>query len=144
MAARVEGVAVPAGIEDHDFQRCERRGGVAVPAHLARPLLRVLVRALAREAREDGGVVPPGIGAFLRALQDATTPMADVGPPEPPPASVDPVMATVTQVAEQTGYSPRQLRRLAAAGRIRARRIHTRGWLIDPDSLATYRQGGSC
>lgn len=118
-------------------------GGVAVPAPLARPLLRLLMRALTREVREDGGTLPPGIGAFLRDLQAVDEPpMADVGPPEPPAGSVDPVMATVTQVAEDTGYSPRHLRRLAAAGRIRGRRLHARGWLIDPASLKDYyRQG---
>lgn len=116
--------------------------GVAVPASLTHDVLVTLLRGLNREMRENGGTPRPGMVAFLRDLQAATTPpTADVGPPEPAPANVDPVMATVTQVAEQTGYSPRQLRRLAAAGRIRAQRLHARGWLIDPNSLKTYRQG---
>lgn len=116
---------------------------VPVPAALARPLLRVLMRALTREAREDGGTIPEGIGEFLRALQTATAPpaMADVGPSPNAPASVETVLLTVAQAAEETGYSPRHLRRLAATGRVRARRLHARGWLVDPASLKDYRQG---
>lgn len=109
---------------------------------MERPLLRVLVRALTREAREDGGTIPPGIVEFLRTLQAAARPAADVGPSEAPPASVDPVMVTVAQAAEGTGYSPRHLRRLAAAGRIRARRLHARGWLVDLDDFKRYRRDG--
>lgn len=127
---------------------------VVVPATLARPVLRLLIRALTADVRAHGRrAVPPGIDDLLRDLHHATdpdttggalphtSPMSDVGHPEPAPDNVDHGMGTVAQVAEDTGYSPRQLRRLAAAGRIRARRLHARGWLIDPTSLKDYRQG---
>ncbi|WP_219467746.1 helix-turn-helix domain-containing protein [Nonomuraea rhizosphaerae] len=120
-------------------------GGVTVPAGLERDVLVTLLRGLNREMRENGGTPRPGMTEFLRALQaaDQPAPVADVGPPEHAPATVERVMVTVGQVAEQTGYSPRQLRRLAAAGRIRAQRLHARAWLIDPTSFKTYRQGAS-
>lgn len=129
---------------------CGRAGSVAareiaVPAELAHHVLVSLLRDLNRGMRETGGIPRPGLLAFMRELQAATEqpPMADIGHAETPAGSVDPVMVTVAQVAHDTGYSARHLRRLAAAGRIRAHRLHARGWLIDPTSLTTYRQGAT-
>lgn len=113
---------------------------VSVPPALAGPLLRVLVRALHREAREDGGQVPPGIGDFLGALYAASLTVspdqAANGLAEDAPDKIESVtgMLTVAQLAEDSGWSPRALRRWAAGGRVRAVRAG-RAWLIDPESL---------
>lgn len=109
---------------------------VTVPPALARPLLRFLVRALTREAREDGGALPPGIASFLAdlaALVDAPPAGSADGTTSAPSATVEPVM-TATEVARSMGASPEYVRRLCRSGRLRARRPG-REWLIDPESL---------
>ncbi|RAY13604.1 hypothetical protein DPM19_18165 [Actinomadura craniellae] len=115
---------------------------MVVPAALVGPLLRVLVRALAREAREGGGgVIPPGIAEFLRALHEATDPppVADGGNTEDPPDSIEGMaMVTVAQLAASSGFPSRTLRYWAAAGRVRAVRAGNT-WLIDPESLKHRR-----
>lgn len=112
-------------------------GPVSVPPALAGPLLRVLVRALVREAREDGGQVPAGIADFLRALDAAARrPVADDGHDHEPLDMIGCVTgwASVAQLAEHTGHPPRTLCRWAAGGRVRAVRVG-RTWLIDPESM---------
>ncbi|MBT2207026.1 excisionase family DNA-binding protein [Actinomadura sp. NEAU-AAG7] len=113
---------------------------VTVPPGLERPLLRVLVRALAREVRVDGGIVPPGIAPFLADLaavadqpDEPYQPGAGsaAGTPPEPPAMVE---ISVRTAAEDMGASPEYVRRLCRDGRLRARRVG-RTWLIDPTSL---------
>ena len=45
---------------------------------------------------------------------------------------------TVEQAAQETGYSAVHIRRLAASGKVKARRIGKRVLLIDVDSMAAY------
>lgn len=108
---------------------------VVVPAELAGPLLPFLVRALTREVRENGGLVPEGMPAFLRALQAEEVPVTDDGQIEDLPEKIESVgMVTVAQLAEQSGFPSRSLRRWAAGGRVRAMRVGPI-WLVDPESL---------
>lgn len=110
---------------------------MTVPPALARPLLRVLVRALTREAREDGGTVPPGIAPFLADLAAVADgpPLADSGNGDDAPETIEVAgWSTVAQLAAYSGHPPRTLRHWAAAGRVRAHRVG-RAWLIDPESL---------
>jgi excisionase family DNA binding protein len=128
-------VPLPAPNRPDDAPETTR--AVTVPPGLTGPLLRVLVRALTREVREDGGVVPPGIAVFLRALQAAVDgpPVADDGNAEDRPETIEIAeMATVAELAEHTGHPARTLRHWAATGRVRAYRAG-RVWLIDPGSL---------
>lgn len=112
---------------------------VIVPAELAGPLLPFLVRALAREVRENGALVPEGMLAFLRELRDAEGPVADDGQTDDVPETIESAgMVTVAQLAEQSGFPSRSLRRWAASGRVRAVRVG-RQWLLDPDSLRHLR-----
>jgi excisionase family DNA binding protein len=100
---------------------------------MARPLLRVLVRALAREVREDGGIIPPGIDRFLSDLAAVVDhpPPGGSGPGTgpAPPATVE---VPTTVAAEVIGASPEYVRRLCRTGRLPARRIG-RAWLISLD-----------
>jgi excisionase family DNA binding protein len=101
-----------------------------VPPQLAAPLLRVLVRALAREAREDGGIVPAGIGAFLAVLAaQADRPPAGFGS-ETSSAAAETVVVTVPEMARVMGASEQYVRRLCASGVLPARRPGGT-WLIE-------------
>jgi excisionase family DNA binding protein len=118
-------------------------GGPTVPPlpspSLSGPLLRYLVRHLVRDARDGGGLAHPDLAAYLRALAEADGTVADDGHDDDDSGSLDlPVMATVAQLAERSGYSCRTLRRWAASGRLTARQVG-RVWLIDPDSLTEGR-----
>lgn len=119
----------------------DRAPRVEVPPAMVAPLLRFLVRALAREIRENGGSIPVGMADFLHALQSgAELPVAVDGHPQDCPDMIEGMgrvaYATVAQLAELSGFSPRTLRRWAAAGRVRAMRAG-RTWLIDPESLTS-------
>jgi len=119
----------------------DRRSGpgpVTVPAPLCGPLLRVLVRALAREAREDGGTIPPGIAAFLADLaavvDSPTAPAAATGEAAGSgngtvPGGPAMVEVSAADAAAAMGASREYVRRLARSGRLPARRIG-RTWLI--------------
>ncbi|SFD61803.1 helix-turn-helix domain-containing protein [Streptomyces aidingensis] len=98
--------------------------------------------------RADGGRLSPDAERLLIALHRAaetldgsargTTPAA--------PGTVDtgeeaaPAPLTTGQAADILGCSRRLVRRLAAAGRLRAFRLG-RDWLIDPGTLDDYRFG---
>ncbi len=103
---------------------------VTVPPYLAGPLLRVLVRALAREAREDAGVIPPGIAPFLANLAAADAPTRSTGSvdgtPDAPSGTVE---VSAAEAATAMGASREYVRRLCRTGRLPARRIG-RTWLI--------------
>ncbi|MGW3352570.1 helix-turn-helix domain-containing protein [Nonomuraea rubra] len=88
------------------------------------------MRALAREVREDGGTIPPGIATFLRALHTAIEPpgFADETPAGHPAI----VEITAGEMAGLMGCSPQYVRRLCASGVLRARRAG-RLWLIRTD-----------
>lgn len=132
---------VPAG-QNGDSERAsvtvtDARPAVTVPPQLAAPLLRLLVRALVREAREDGGhgQIPAGLEAFLRSLDAASGVLAARGKDDDVPEKIEGTgMVTVAQLSEYSGFPPRTLRHWAARGRVRAVRAG-RTWLIDPESL---------
>ncbi|MFC5748907.1 helix-turn-helix domain-containing protein [Actinomadura rugatobispora] len=110
---------------------------VVVPPGLAGPLLRVLVRALAREVREDGGMIPPGLAPFLSELAAVADrpPVADNGNRGEAAEMIDGAgWVTVAQLAADSGHPARTLRHWASTGRLQARRV-ARTWLIDPESL---------
>lgn len=110
----------------------EIRGRVEVPADLAGPLLRLLVRALRREVREDGGVIPTGIEVFLADLAaavDGTPPPAGSANGTCPGAGAT-VEVPVLVMAGVMGASPGYVRRLCRVGRLRARRVGGR-WLVE-------------
>lgn len=114
-------------------------GSVMVPADLAGEVLRALVRDVTGRVRADGGQPSASCHALLSALYEAARrplrPVADDGNDDAGPATLDVAgMATVAQLAEASGHSPRTLRHWAAAGRVRAQQVG-RTWLIDPQSL---------
>ena len=122
-------------------QRPDDRPSVVVPPDLAGGLLWLLVRALKREVRDDGGIIPPGLEPFLRDLHEAAeaAPVADDGNVEQTPGTIDVMaMVTVAQLSATSGHPHRTLRHWAATGRIRAHRAG-RTWLIDPDSLTSRK-----
>ncbi|MGI5325520.1 helix-turn-helix domain-containing protein [Actinomadura nitritigenes] len=101
-----------------------------VPVSLCGPLLRVLMRALTREAREDGGTIPPGITGFLSdlaAATDRTPPGSAAGTDPGVPGTVE---VSAAEMAEAMGASREYVRRLCRDGRLPARRIG-RTWLIE-------------
>jgi len=109
---------------------------------MARPLLRVLVRALAREVREDGGFIPPGIDRFLSdlaAVVDHPPPSGSGLGTGPAPSATVEVPTTVA--AEVIGASPEYVRRLCRMGRLPARRIG-RAWLISLDRRTLDHHAG--
>jgi hypothetical protein len=109
---------------------------ITVPDELAGPLLSHLVRSLGREVRESGGLISREMLVFLRDLQAIESPVADDGPAEGAPEMIEEVMGllTVSQLAEQSGYGARTIRRWAAGGMVRAVRAGP-VWLVDPESL---------
>jgi len=46
---------------------------------------------------------------------------------------------TINEAAEQTGYNPEYLRRLAREGEIDARKLGQQ-WLLSPESVAAYAE----
>lgn len=119
-------------------------GAVVVPAAVAGEVLRALVRDLTARVRTDGGEVSPAVRQLLYALHQA----AQQPPPQTPassgPGTLAPAPATVELTAHQAAHllecSSEYARRLARTGRVQARRAGT-AWLINPQSLDTYRKG---
>lgn len=106
---------------------------------VAREVLNVLVRGLTVHVRGDGHPVPWWAQPVCQALADvAETPRPAVGSAsgtasESLEAST---WAPVDEAAGLAGCSASYARRLARSGRIRARRVGSRSWLIDIGSLA--------
>lgn len=108
--------------------------GVTVPPGLARPLVDAAILGLAARARRDGGAPPfPGLAALLAELDMSARP--ELGTHFPRMA--EPSWLAAGEAARLTGTSARYVRRLAASGRLRARK---RGWAweIDADSARDY------
>lgn len=102
-------------------------------------VMRALSRDLTMQLRMNGQPIPPWAPSLLASLEEAAgerlpeSVMAAIGRPV---VMVDPTTwTTVHRASEITGRSERHIRRLAAAGRIRARRVGPRTWQIDLDSL---------
>lgn len=105
--------------------------GVLVPAGLCRPLLGLVVLGLAERARRDGGVQPvPGLVALLTELDMA-------GNGRVPAMVGSSWWVTAGEAAALAGISGRSVRRLAASGRVIARRAGHE-WLIDRQSAIDY------
>jgi hypothetical protein len=104
--------------------------GVVVPPHLCRAVARVLVVGLAELSRRDGGVpAAPGLARLLAELSASGHGPVIVG-------SVPSGMGT-SEAAALIGVAPRSARRLAASGRLIARRCG-RDWELDPQSVQDY------
>jgi hypothetical protein len=115
-----------------------RAEGVIVPPHLCRALARLAVVGLAELSRRDGGLTTaPGLAALLARLDASAS-----GP------AVETMEAqrwlAAREAAELAGTSARHARRLAAAGRLIARR-RGRDWEIDEASARDYgRERKAC
>lgn len=114
-------------------------GSVLVPPDVARELLRPLVLGLAARCRADGTALSPRAVRLLHALHNSAEqqPSSADGTPPSAPATVE---LTAPEAAELLACSPEYVRRLARTGRLAGRRAG-RAWLINRDSLDTYRHG---
>ena len=118
-------------------------GSVTIPPEVAGEVLRALIRDLTARVRADGGEVTPAVRHVLYALHEAAqrpappAPSSADGTPPEPPATVE---LTAYEAAALMGCSTEYVRRLARSGRVLARRAGT-AWLINPQSLDTYRKG---
>lgn len=108
---------------------------VAVPGPLRRAVARLLVLGLAEQSRRDGGVRPaPGLAQFLHELDRPASGPA-VGKIALSPYTTG--WVSTREAAELTQLNERQVRRLAASGRLIARRAG-RDWLINRQSAQDY------
>lgn len=106
--------------------------GVTVPPHLCRVVARAAVLGLQVLARRDGAAQSaPGLARLLAEL-DASASGHQF-------ANLDEHWIPVTEAAALAGVSERSVRRLAANGRLRARRAG-RDWQVSADSAADYRK----
>lgn len=76
---------------------------------------------------------------MLQALYDAavsgSSDLAALGQVEESPETIETTgWVTAARLAEDSGWSPRSIRRWAATGRVRAVRVGSQ-WVIDPESL---------
>lgn len=114
-------------------------GSVLIPPDVARELLRPLVLGLATRCRADGINLSPRTIGLLHAPHNSAEHQGSsgTGTPDPGPATVE---LTAPEAAELLACSPEYVRRLARTGRLSGRRAG-RAWLINRDSLNTYRHG---
>jgi hypothetical protein len=106
--------------------------GVVVPAALCAAVARLAVVGLDVLSRRDGGLRPvPGLPALLRELSMADTghAFATIGETR---------WVDVAEAARLAGVSERSARRLAANGRLIARRHGLRSWQIEASSAREY------
>lgn len=117
-------------------------GSVIVPAALAGPVRRILIRDLAQHIRTDGGAPTTAVRQLVYALAraehhaQADTDGSDTGTPPPAPATVE---ISTTAAAVVLGCSESYVRRLCRSGRLHGRRAGRRTWLIDRASLDAWR-----
>ncbi|MEV3847919.1 helix-turn-helix domain-containing protein [Streptomyces microflavus] len=106
-------------------------GAVVVPAALAGPVLRVLLRDVGARLQSDRGRVPTSVSDLLWALALAAE-RAEVeegsicGTPAERPVSVE---ISTAEAARELGCSESYVRRLARAGRLRGRKVGA-VWLV--------------
>lgn len=107
---------------------------------VADAVLRALMRDQAQQGRVNGAGVPRWALPVYKALQDAAgrdlsrpALMAVKGPPIGRLSSSS--WLGVMDAAARTGMSERHIRRLASSGRVVARRVGRRNWVVDIDSL---------
>ncbi|MEU2800237.1 helix-turn-helix domain-containing protein [Streptomyces sp. NPDC007117] len=106
-------------------------GSVLIPAALAGPVLRILLRDVSARVAVDGGKVAPGVSGLLWALKAAADQIeAEVGSapgtPADRPVSVE---ISTAEAARELGCSEGYVRRLARAGRLRGRKVGP-VWLV--------------
>ncbi len=108
-------------------------GHVLIPAGVAGGLLDVLATSGRPAGRE--------VRVALEALAIAET-ISSRRNPAALPERLEPVGAsrwrTTTQAAEESGLTIRRVQQLAKSGKIQARSLDSRTWLIDTASLAEY------
>ncbi|MEV1054995.1 excisionase family DNA-binding protein [Streptomyces sp. NPDC059017] len=122
-------------------------GSVIVPPALASEVVRILSGHLDSRVRTDGGELSVEARRLLVALQagaeHATTEPARPAATGSPTADSGTVEVTVTEAVALMECSPRWIRSLIEDGRLTARRVGERLWLVDRGALDHYRQGGS-
>ena len=117
-------------------------GTVLVPADLAGPVCRILVRDLAQHIRADGGAPTAKLRELLYVLSRAEHRLDVAGSDDgTPPAVSLTVEISTDHAAQLLGCSAEYVRRLCRSGRLAGRRIG-RAWLIDQVSFDSYRHGG--
>lgn len=123
-----------------------RTGAVVVPAEVAGELLRAVIRDLTVQARRDGMLVSDRARAVLHALHlaavDHDRACSATGSTGAEPVIIRPQVTamTIKEAAAELECSPRWVRSLVAAGRLRARRSG-RVLLVDAADLDAYRRG---
>ncbi|MBK6040825.1 helix-turn-helix domain-containing protein [Streptomyces sp. MBT55] len=106
-------------------------GSVLIPAVLADPVLRILLRDVSARVAVDGGKVAPGVSGLLWALKAAAD-QAEAeagsapGTPAERPVSVE---ISTAEAARELGCSEGYVRRLVRAGRLRGRKVGP-VWLV--------------
>jgi excisionase family DNA binding protein len=117
---------------------------VTIRRDVLRALIRNTVNGLAASAgRNGGGALLPGLGAELARLHAVAGDGEGSGrASETAPATMRGLEVhrwlAVGEAAELTGTSAQWVRRLAASGRLIAKRHGRRSWLIDADSARDY------
>ncbi|WP_329220281.1 helix-turn-helix domain-containing protein [Streptomyces microflavus] len=106
-------------------------GSVLIPAALAGPVLRVLLRDLGARFHVDNGRVSPSVVGLLWALAEAADRVeveegSGPGTPAERPVSVE---ISTAAAARELGCSESYVRRLARAGRLRGRKVGS-VWLV--------------
>jgi excisionase family DNA binding protein len=114
---------------------------LTVPLHLA-PLAALLVELGAREIEQRGGSRAvmqdlPELEAILRA---AAASSAYGRPADRMPREARRAELTTSQAAMVIGISAHRVRELARNGRLVARKVAGRDWLIDAGSARSYRR----
>jgi excisionase family DNA binding protein len=105
--------------------------GVTVPASLCPVLARLAVLGLMEQVQRDGGLPPAhGLAALLTALSASGRVSETV-------VSLSAPFNTSREAASLLGLSCREVRRLAANGRLIAKRPG-RDWQIDTESILNY------
>lgn len=116
-------------------------GSVIVPAHLAGPVRRILVRDLAQHVRTDGGTPTAGVRQLVYALSraehhhDHAAAMSATGPISAPSPTLE---ISTAEAAQLMGCTDRHVRRLCRSGVFTARQVG-RAWLIDQAAFDTWR-----
>ncbi|MEV7054111.1 helix-turn-helix domain-containing protein [Streptomyces microflavus] len=118
-------------LEDAARRLTRDDGAVVIPAALASPVLRVLLRDVGARLQSDQGAVPlPVTGLFWALALAAERAEAEVssasGTPAERPVSVE---ISTAAAARELGCSEGYVRRLARAGRLRGRKVGS-VWLV--------------
>jgi hypothetical protein len=109
---------------------------VTVPGHLTRQLaLFATVGAKLIQERDGDLPLTADMHDLLDELRRAARASATSGGPSPTVGTAQARWLSVADAAEQSGYSARRIRELAATGRLICKRIDQRTLVIDPDSL---------